>query len=245
MTKSSMLVLSVACVLGGACKKTVKTGEVATAVQNQLASQGVQAKVSCPDGVEGKKGQKFVCTAEVEGDKYDVDVEITEVKDDQAMFNTQMREVLGRDAVVAGVTKQVSDQLGAPVTLDCGAKKIMRIVNGEITCAADVGGHKGKMTVKASPEGQLGEFKIVFDEGPSLMRQKVIELLVPAVEAKIGSKPEIDCGTDALLFPKDNKILCKVTAGGQVGGLRVDTEGETIKGWEIVKDPPAAPAAPQ
>ena len=83
-------------------------------------------------------------------------------------------------------------------------------------------------------EGSRLDLNTNFVDGVAFPRKKLLDRLVTAVKEKIGAEPTIDCGTEPLLFAKDNKIYCAISQGENKGKLRVDTDGSTnISGWEI------------
>ncbi|MEO6116638.1 MAG: DUF4333 domain-containing protein [Pseudolysinimonas sp.] len=47
--------------------------------------------------------------------------------------------------------------------------------------------------------------------GPTVSGDKVAETAAKALEAKVGSKPDINCGTDDVIVVKGKKITCELT----------------------------------
>jgi len=227
-----MLIALVGVVAGG-CKKTVKTAEVASMVTNQLKANGIDGKVTCPESVAAKAGAHFQCNAIVDGEPFTVEVTITSVNGSEGELDVTLPDAIVRDVAVDVVSKHLAEELGQAPAIDCGPKRLLRIVDGKVTCAVDIAGHKGKLVVSADATGMLGGYTLEFPEGPELLRTKLVEVLTKSVSDQLKSTATIDCGTDLLLFPKDDQLTCQVSAAGKTGRLVVHTKGDVVERWEI------------
>jgi hypothetical protein len=122
------------------------------------------------------------------------------------------------------------------------------ITGADVTCPKDVKAKKGatftcdiKIGEKTyqydveitAVDGSDLELNTAFRDGTAFPREKILELLTPAVKEKIGVDPTIDCGTDPLMFAADGKIYCSIAAEAQKGKLRIDVKDAEITGWEI------------
>jgi hypothetical protein len=143
--------------------------------------------------------------------------------------NKGLEKTIGERMVAAGIT-------GATVKCpdDVEAK-----TGAKFDCDIGVEGKTYKFTVEVvGVQGEKLDLNTAFANGAAFPRSKLVELLVPAVKEKIGTDPTIDCGPEPLLFAKDNKMYCDISAGENKGKLRVDTDGGTnVTGWEIEAAP--------
>jgi len=112
-----------------ACQFSASTGgldygKLETAITDELnkSYSSISQKVSsvdCPEQSPGPaKGDKFVCTADVAAQK--VRVETTVTDDDYNVHFGTMDTLYALPEVATSLTGQLSDQLGFPVTVDCG-----------------------------------------------------------------------------------------------------------------------------
>jgi hypothetical protein len=92
------------------------------------------SEVDCPKPAETpKSGDKFVCTADVDGQK--VRVEVTVEEDDNVSFST-LDSIFDLKATGRDLTRDVSNEYGFDVTVDCG-EGLEVVANGEsFDCAA-------------------------------------------------------------------------------------------------------------
>ena len=143
------------------------------------------------------------------------------------------KKQVDKASVQDSVKKQLADAGFGDVAAACPdgveAKK-----GATFTCKVTIEGQTYDFQIEVTGvEGQRVDMNTKFAKGTAFPRQKLVDLLVPAVKEKINAEPSIDCGKEPLLFATDDKIYCAITSGENKGKLRVDVEGTNVKGWEI------------
>jgi hypothetical protein len=107
-------------------------------------------EVTCPDDIELGADNDFTCTLDMEGQPLTIEVDQT---DDKGHVNIQQREaVIDLAKAVDVIGSQLSDQIGASATVDCGTDHFrIADVGSTFTCqASDANGQTAtvKVTVK-------------------------------------------------------------------------------------------------
>jgi hypothetical protein len=154
-----------------ACQFSASTGgldysKLETAITDELnkSYSSISQKVSsvdCPEQSPGPgKGDKFVCTAEVAGEK--VRVETTVTDDDYNVHFGTIDTLYDLPQTATSLTGDLSDQLGFPVTVDCGEGLKAVEVGKTLDCAA-TSAEGGERTVRltAAPIGEADKWELV------------------------------------------------------------------------------------
>jgi hypothetical protein len=140
--------------LGGCGAQAAGSTIDATKLNNQISTGlaqrfGIAAPpVRCPPAEANRRGTTFRCSAAVDGQALTI---AAAVNDDQGNVDWQPSDALiSTPRTVAAIDRQFSDQLGAPVTADCGPRPLSVVaVGATITCAATVNGSSRRVTVTA------------------------------------------------------------------------------------------------
>lgn len=90
-TALAALVLVAGATLSG-CSSAVPQADVEDQISTLLEDEIGQAPedVSCPEDLNAEKGAKMTCTTTIEGDEYDVAVNVTSVEGDTANFDIEI-----------------------------------------------------------------------------------------------------------------------------------------------------------
>jgi hypothetical protein len=154
--------------------------------------------------------------------------------------------VLSVLAVAGAACKKTVDTAGFENTLKDKVIE-MGIADPSVTCPKGVEAKPGNaFTCKIAVGDKAYDLKVTIDkvdgkrvdmttefaDGNAFPRAKLEGLLTESVQQKFADA-KIDCGAEPLLFAKDDKIYCGVTAGDHTGKLRVDVDGLDLKGWQI------------
>ena len=154
-----------------ACQFSASTGgldydKLETAITDELnkSYSSISQKVSsvdCPEQSPGPaKGDKFVCTAEVAAQK--VRVETTVTDDDYNVHFGTVDTLYALPEVATSLTGELSDQLGFPVTVDCGDGFTAVEVGKTLDCTAtDSGGEARTVRLTAAPVGEADEWELI------------------------------------------------------------------------------------
>lgn len=219
-------------------KAKLELEDLEAQVASLLESQGLDAVVHCPAKIKVKAGETFTCKADHGTVTYEVRVTIEKIEGSRVALDADLVGAVRREAVVAAITKIATEELGVPPTINCGDEVVVRVADSKVTCAAEVAGHKGRLEVRlAADQETLDGYTITFDEGPALVRKKVLEIVGPSIESELGVKPTLDCGEEPILFANDGIIPCKVTIGGATRDLEVIVDGDKIDRWRISEVP--------
>ena len=122
----------------------------------------------------------------------------------------------------------------------------MGIPDAKVDCPDNVEAKQGAtFQCQVQVEGKTYSWKItmteingdqvklaVGDGGTMFPRKKVLDVVTAEVTKQFPNA-KIDCGSDPVLFPKDDKLYCDVTSGTDKARLRVDIDGVDLKHWEI------------
>jgi hypothetical protein len=127
-----------ACGVSVGPRHTLSGPSVAHEISQQLAKDyPVEAPaVSCPDGIEARKGTTFVCTTVLDGQHLDMDGTVT--------GSDGRYQVIPRDAVIpiSSLTRYLSDDIKTqtgyrPSKIDCGPRTVAVVaVGAKIICSA-------------------------------------------------------------------------------------------------------------
>ena len=154
-----------------ACQASTSTGgldynKLKTAITDELnkSYSSISQKVSsvdCPEQSPGPaKGDKFVCTADVAAQK--VRVETTVTDDDYNVHFGTMDTLYALPEVATSLTGQLSDQLGFPVTVDCGDGLKAVEVGKTLDCTAtSAEGDQRTVRLTAAPVGESDKWELV------------------------------------------------------------------------------------
>lgn len=127
---------------------------IATELDKAYAPMSRQVdSVECPRLADDPAaGDTFVCLADLDGNDVRVDVE---VEDDEGGVKFTTRDIAFDLAATAnGLTADVSDQMGFPVTVDCGQGLKIVEAGGTFTCVAlDTKGGSATVEMTARHEG--------------------------------------------------------------------------------------------
>ncbi|MFC6009784.1 DUF4333 domain-containing protein [Nocardia lasii] len=127
---------------------------IATELDTAYASMSRKVtSVECqePSG-KPKKGDTFVCVADLDGN--DVRVDVVAENDEGGVKFTTRDVVFDLAATANGLNTDVTDQVGFPVTVDCGQGLKVVEVGTAFTCTAlDPQGTEATIEVTARNEG--------------------------------------------------------------------------------------------
>jgi hypothetical protein len=164
-TQLAGLATAVVVVLG-ACggNDTLDTDKAANEIRKGLADQGeVEVdKVTCPEDVLPEKDATFECTATLEGQRLRITVTQTDDKGnvhweaDQALIDLRKAE--------SEVAKEIADQTGVPVRVDCGTRTVSINDPGDtLTCEyrAQDGTAEGTISVTVKDKKGNVDFEVV------------------------------------------------------------------------------------
>lgn len=119
------------------------------------------SSVDCPRQSETPKtGDTFVCTASVDSEK--VRVEVTVKDDDYNVDFTTLDALFDLPGTADGLTGQITEQLGFPVTVTCGeGLKAVEIGTTFECTAADEDGDTRTVQVTAGAVGESDSWELV------------------------------------------------------------------------------------
>jgi len=238
LTKLVLLLIGAAAVAVG-CKKTVNTKDFEARIKTRVEQLGLTpGKISCPKGVEAKQGSTFTCSVEVGGKLHDLDVTVNSVEGKKLGLETKWHE---GDAVQVAKLKAVlveraQANLGVPVTVDCGSESLAFLGPDRVfTCDATAGGAKTKVTISFDDKTNITGIKT---DPQILAKDKLEQILLPAVRAKTAPTVAISCGDQKLLnIPADGIVWCQVTDGDKHAKLKATVDDQAnVKAWEIVTE---------
>lgn len=154
-----------------ACQMSVSTGgldydKLETAITDELNTtyQPIDQQVSsleCPrKSPPPGTGDKLVCTAEVGGQT--VRVEATVTDDDYNVDFVTLDTLYNLPDTAAALSEEISNQVGFPVTVTCGAGLRAVEVGKFLDCtAADEAGVERTVRVTAAPVGENDEWELL------------------------------------------------------------------------------------
>ncbi len=154
-----------------ACQFSASTGgldynKLETAITDELnkSYSSISQKVSsvdCPQqSPSPAKGDKFVCTAEVGAEK--VRVETTVTDDDYNVHFGTIDTLYDLPKTATSLTGDLSDQLGFPVTVDCGEGLKAVEVGKTLDCTAtSAEGDQRTVRLTAAPVGESDKWELV------------------------------------------------------------------------------------
>lgn len=147
--------LSTACVaimllVMAACsgEKTVDTASIeAQIAKDARASRGVDVKVRCPGNVKAEKGGEFTCDA-TDGEGNSLPVHASQ-DDDRGHISWEL-QAFNIPRVERELTRSVSQQIGAPVEVECPVILADSHRGKQIACAVtDQQGRSGRVVATA------------------------------------------------------------------------------------------------
>jgi len=212
-------------------------------IRRRVSENGLRAtKISCPPDVEVKPGARFTCQVELDGKKtYALDVTLKKLEKTsfEVDLDTAWRD--GSAVVVArldeGLTKQLSEQLGNPVTVKCGDEPLRFLdPQHKLRCELSADTVKSSATIDFDDKLEPTGYHL---DPPLLGRAKLEELLTPAVREKTTPSVKIDCGPSALLArPADGVVWCSISDAGKQAKLKVEVDGElNVQRWAVTAPP--------
>jgi hypothetical protein len=218
------------------CKKTVDTEGFSKNIEKRVREMGMTPdKAVCASGVEAKVGNVFTCQVFFGPKTYDIKATITTVDKSDIQLNL---EWAGAPPVLtAKVTpiahKALTDQLGAPATVDCGADPILPIENGTARCTVTAGKTTAAMVLKFDAKNDVQGWEL---DPKLLVKAKLEAALLEPVRAQTAPTVVVNCGPDDLIVrPADGNVLCDVTDGTTVRKIRVAVSPDlSVEKWESV-----------
>ena len=150
-----LLMICVAAVplLVASCSSTSDqvSDEISGQVQEQL-DLDEEPEVTCPDDAEAGKGESFECTVALEGTEVPLSVTF---KDDTNFESTVKGGVYKKAVLEDGLTTQLEASDITIESVDCGAKAVTVILEGDtIECdAVDTDGAQATLTVGLDDNG--------------------------------------------------------------------------------------------
>lgn len=144
------VLLAVVAVAAAGCTKKIDMDKVKSAARTIVKDQlGVPlGEITCPDDdVKPKRGTVFECTAKAGGVDFAIEVTLT---DAEGTAQLRSKDVVSTKKVADLLTQGIKDQAKIDVTVDCGAKPLLKFTPEEaFECtASDSGGNKRQVAVK-------------------------------------------------------------------------------------------------
>ena len=231
--------LLIALVAIAGCKKTVDTKGFEKTIAAKVTELGLTpGAISCPSGVEGKKGTEFTCKVEIEKVTYDLTVTITSVESDNAQMDTRWAKgaaVISKK-IAANAPKALAEALGTTVTVDCGTEPLLFLEASKATCKLTSGKTSSTLLLTFDDKLEVTGWEL---KPPLLGRAKLEGVLTPAVAEKTSPQVKVDCGPDDLIArPADGNVWCGITDGAQAAKIRVTVTPELkVEKWEVATPP--------
>lgn len=169
-TARAGLIACAAAVLASACQFSIGGGldydKLEKAITEELNSSyssiGEQVSgVDCPEQSPAPgKGDTFDCTAEVAGQTVRVETTVT---DDDYNVDFSTRDTLyDMPGTATALTDDLSNQLGFPVTVDCGEGLRTIEIGTTFDCTAtDDGGQERVLRITAEPVGENDSWELL------------------------------------------------------------------------------------
>jgi hypothetical protein len=239
VTSSKAPHLLVALLALAACKKTVDTKGFEKTIAAKVTELGLTpGKISCPSGIEGKKGAEFTCKVEIEKTTYDLIVTITSVETSNAQMDTRWAKgpaVISKK-IAANAPKALAEAFGTTVTVDCGTEPLLFLESSKAKCKLTSGKASSTLLLSFDDKLEVTGWEL---SPPLLGRKKLEELLTPSVAEKTSPNVKVDCGPEDLITrPADGNVWCGVTDGAQTAKIRVAVTPELkVDKWEIATPP--------
>ncbi len=235
--KPAHLLLSVLAIAG--CKKTVDTKAFEKTLAGKVSELGfTPGPITCPSGIEGKKGAAFTCKVEIEKTTYDLAVTITSVDGSNVQMDTKWAKgpaVISKK-IAATAPKALAEALGTTVVVDCGTEPLMFLEAGKAKCKLTSGHTSATLLLAFDDKLEVTGWELQ----PALLgRGKLEGILTPSVAAKTHPDVKIDCGPDDLITrPEDGLVWCGMHDGEQDLKIRVTVTPELkVEKWEVATPP--------
>jgi len=231
------LLIALAALAG--CKKTVDTKGFEKTIAAKVTELGLTpGAISCPSGVEGKKGAEFTCKVEIEKATYDLTVTITSVESDHAQMDTKWAKgpaVISKK-IAANAPKALAEALGTTVTVDCGTEPLLFLEASKAKCKLTSGKTSSTLLLAFDDKLEVTGWEL---NPPLLGRAKLEGLLTPSVAEKTNPQVKVDCGPEDLMArPSDGIVWCGITDGTQHAKIRVTVTPElNVDKWEVATPP--------
>lgn len=233
--KLHVLVIAIALV---GCKKKVDIEGYEKRLTSDLEARGIEAdKVTCPKDVKAKEGEVFVCKVTIAGKDYDFEATIDSI--DGSELAMQTRWVDGQGILGAKVEdalgKQLTDALGDATVVDCDAPLRFVDKDGAIDCKATAGGTAFVARITFDKDSNATGWTLTPDPVPV---PRLLELLTPSVQAKLGPTVTVTCGDKPfLIVPDDGVLTCEATDGAKTAKLAVQFKPGTtdVDGWKTIE----------
>ncbi len=219
-----------------ACDKSVDSAEFEGNVKQRLAAIGFpDATATCPKKIAAKVGAEFTCDVGIEGKTYALNLTITKVDGKRVDMDSKWKD---GDAIVAerleaGVANQLTQDFGAPVTIDCGEPLRFLDADRKVACTLTAGAAKTSLKIafddKLTPTG--------WEIDPVLVSKAKLEtILAPDVSAKSGAQVTVTCGAEPLFArPADGVTTCDATDGKATLKIKVTLDASgTPTAWDTV-----------
>jgi hypothetical protein len=136
-----------------------------------------------------------------------------------------------------GLTTALSEQLGSPVTIECGDEPLRFLdPQHKLKCELSADAVKSTATIDFDDKLEPTGWHLA---PPLLGRAKLEDLLTPAVREKTTPTVKIDCGPAAFLVrPADGWVWCSVSDAGKRAKLKVEVDEKlVVHRWEVVAPP--------
>lgn len=147
-------------------------------------------------------------------------------------------------ADVAGMEKKIQEGVPGAKAVDCPDDLEPKTgATHECTVELEGGTKPYPITVTITETGGAGfKFDYSLKEG-HLLRDKVLEALVPSVRAQTADNVNVDCGPEPVIVKDaEGLVWCRISDGTQEAKIKVAITGDNLK-WEAVP-PPGAPTTP-
>lgn len=235
--KPAHLLFSLLAIAG--CKKTVDTKGFEKTLAAKVADLGfTPGPVTCPSGIEGKKGATFTCKVEIEKTTYDLAVTITSVDGSNVQMDTKWAKgpaVISKK-IAATAPKALAEALGTTVAVDCGTEPLLFLEAGKAKCKLTAGHTSSTLLLAFDDKLEVTGWEL----DPALLgRAKLEAILTPSVAEKTHPGVKIDCGPDDLITrPADGLLWCGMHDGDQDQKIRVTVTPELkVEKWEVATPP--------
>lgn len=215
-------------------KTTMNRDELEKTLETRLAVGG---HVRCPEDLEAKVGATYRCQLELENTSYALDVTITSI--DPTDSKTPLRidykfargRAFRRSVVQADLQKKLSDMLGAPLEVACGAEPLLFIRETLVVCQLRSGNVRTTTSLALDDKLGVTNGPLV----PPVFSRKELEAgLREATKAQFGPDMAIDCGPEAIIMsPADSTIHCQASKGSEKAPLEVVVERDTTTSWKL------------
>jgi hypothetical protein len=141
------------------CSSTVPKDSVASAINEKLTEQGINATgVTCPEDLDAEVGKSVRCEFSVDGQPVDAIATVTSLQGDQANFDiTTEARPIAKALLDKNIADQVAQELQTTVDgADCGGD-LQPKVGESVTCTVTGGGESidVKVTVTGVDGGQI------------------------------------------------------------------------------------------